>query len=544
MDRHHRHLLASGIALASLFVSSAFAATPVDLSHQSLTLLQSLGPQSAFQQESSSVDFNKTQHIRLKQTYMGYPVWAADAIVHVPGGTTSFKQLMSTKNAKATLNGNMYQNLNGDLQNAPAYLFTPAQAGKALQQAILLSQKKAGRPVNVSDSQSRLMVYVTQDNKAHWVFFVTFGADMSTLDAAKPAYIMNADSLEVYQQWNNLQTVDEVKGGGFGGNLKTGKFVYDGLLGNLSLFPVIKRDATTNTCRLTDGLVFVKDVRESFKIYSFPCKEQDKEHNNLFWNGDLDSVNGGYSPADDAMFAALVIKNMYEDWYGEPPLKDTQGRPMQLNMAVHMVDFDNAYWDGQQMVFGDGKEIFYPLVSIGVAAHEISHGFTEQHSGLVYRGQSGGMNEAFSDMAAQATEYYAYGRNSWQIGPEIFKEADKALRYMDEPSKDCYGKQPGNWCSISNAKEYSDDLDVHFSSGVYNRMFYLLGTTKGRNTKMAFNVMVQANSNYWTAGSTFAEGACGILKATADYAHIDRRYKIDAVKDAIAGVGIDASQCL
>ena len=53
--------------------------------------------------------------------------------------------------------------------------------------------------------------------------------------------------------------------------------------------------------------------------------------------------------------------------------------------------------------------------------------------------QSGGMNEAFSDMAAQAAEVYAYGvgKNSWQIGPEIFKEKNKALRYMDMPSKDC-----------------------------------------------------------------------------------------------------------
>ena len=68
--------------------------------------------------------------------------------------------------------------------------------------------------------------------------------------------------------------------------------------------------------------------------------------------------------------------------------------------------FENAFWNGQQMTFGDGRNRFYPLVSLDVTAHEVSHGFTEQNSGLVYRNQSGGMNEAFSDMAGEAAEYY------------------------------------------------------------------------------------------------------------------------------------------
>ena len=100
--------------------------------------------------------------------------------------------------------------------------------------------------------------------------------------------------------------------------------------------------------------------------------------------------------------------------------------------------YENAFWDGKQMTFGDGDTMMYPLVSLGVGAHEISHGFTEQHSNLEYYGQSGGINEAFSDMAAQAAEYYSAKKNSWQIGPEIMKEDSgyEALRYMDKPSRD------------------------------------------------------------------------------------------------------------
>src|SRR5690606_23439834 len=131
-------------------------------------------------------------------------------------------------------------------------------------------------------------------------------------------------------------------------------------------------------------------------------------------------VNDGYSPMNDAMFAGLVIKRMYREWYNLPALVEN-GKPMMLTMVVHN-PIDNAYWDGQKMTFGDGVYTFYPLTSLGVRAHEVSHGFTEKNSNLAYYGQSGGMNDSFSDKAAQAAEYYAYGKNSWEIGPEIFKK--------------------------------------------------------------------------------------------------------------------------
>jgi Zn-dependent metalloprotease len=150
-------------------------------------------------------------------------------------------------------------------------------------------------------------------------------------------------------------------------------------------------------------------------------------------------------------------------------------------------------------------------------------------------------------MAAQAAEVFAYGKNSWQIGPEIFKAGDGALRYMDYPTKDCgiYGK-PGVNCSIRHVKQYQDGdpahgkqpTDVHYSSGVYNRVFYLLGTSDGWNVRKAFDVMVEANRHYWTSQTTFASGACGVLKATKVLG-----YDKMAVKIAFADVGISAEQC-
>ena len=114
-----------------------------------------------------------------------------------------------------------------------------------------------------------------------------------------------------------------------------------------------------------------------------------------------DGINGAYSPINDAHFFGGVIDGMYRGWFGVAPLS------FQLVMRVHYGrSYENAFWNGTAMYFGDGASYFYPLVSLDVTSHEISHGFTEQHSSLQYSGQSGGINEAFSDMAGEAAEYY------------------------------------------------------------------------------------------------------------------------------------------
>jgi pseudolysin len=528
-----RKISVCALNLVSLMcLSSAWAAKPIDLNNQPVSILSS--SETHLQEISRGNDFNQTTHIRLKQMYAGYPVWGGDVIVHLPrGGNAALNNFATNKNA--SMNGLLYQNLNQDLNNTPAYMSNAAQTDKALQQAIDLYQHKTGLKQSVTQTKSQRMVYVDGDNKAHWVFLISFLTHSVKNMPAKPTYIMDAVTFQVYKQWDDIQTLDDAQGGGFGGNENMGKLVYDGLKGSYPAL-TIDRDAASSICYLRNSDVTVKDVRKDDAVSQFSCAEPNKDHNNVYWGADLGAINGAYSPDNDALFAGKVIKNMYQDWYNIPVLTQ-DGKPMMLVMRVHE-NMENAYWDGQQMTFGDGGSMFYPLVSLGVGAHEVSHGFTQQHSALVYEGQSGGLNEAFSDMAAQAAEYYASKHNSWEIGPEIMKEKGKALRYMDEPTKDCEGGTPGNNCSISNVKDYNDSLDVHYSSGVFNKVFYLIGTSKKWNAKKAFNVMVQANQYYWTADTTFMDAACGVLKATKDY-----KYNTSAVQAAFKKVGINTKRC-
>ncbi|EKD72013.1 MAG: hypothetical protein ACD_46C00032G0004 [uncultured bacterium] len=554
------------IGLPLAYGPAVLAAKPVDLSHQNISILQSFtspglaAGKTNVEEINRSVDFNQTLHIRVQQTYAGFPIWGGDAIVHIPHGATlqnakSLKSaLMGAKDSSMT--GTFYQDLQSDLANTPSSALTKAQAQKALNHVVGNYQQKIGVKVSVKDQQTSLIVFIDKFNKAHWAYQVSFYMDPIKQGAipSKPVAIVDAQTFQVYAEWNDIQTLDDnasdVFGGGFGGNKKMGKISYDGLPGDLHLDKFkITRDDQKKSCLMKNADVTVKNYRNGGNVMSFACDAVDPNHNNIYWSGDVDAVNDGYSPMDDAMLDGVVLKGMYQDWYGVPVLTEN-GKPMMLNMVVH-AQMDNAYWDGRQMTFGDGINMFYPLTSLGVGAHEVSHGFTQQHSNLAYYSQSGGMNEAFSDMAAQGAEVYAYNKNSWQIGPEIFKKEGQALRYMDQPSKDCRGKSPGDWCSIDTTDQYYEGLDVHFSSGIFNRAFYLIAKGFGGGsetipttaTKKAFDVMVKANQNYWTKNVTFAQGACGVIKATNDYAAKDPSYDVNVVKTAFKTVGVDTSKC-
>ncbi len=530
---------------ALLFSFTAFAATPIDLSRQPASFLKTQSLTSTalnIVETDRSTDFNGTLHIRIKQTYKGHPVWGGDGVVHVPHANRATSSLIHLLTSNATMNGTLYQHIDKDLANVSSVVFTQEQSQKAIQQAITTYQQKRGAKPELSDIKAQLLVYIDEAHKAYWAYQISFNAAPMRIGdmPEKPVMMMDALTFQLYGQWDDIQTLDNTQGGGFGGNKKMGKLVYDGLTNSLPILN-IQRDASTNLCYLQNKDVMVLDKSKNSKPMTFPCNTINPEHGNIYWNADHDAVNGAYSPSNDALYAGAVIKNMYHDWYHLDVLtKPNSKEPMQLVMVVHEVGLENAYWDGKQMTFGDGGSRLYPLTSLGVAAHEISHGFTQQHSNLLYAWQSGGMNESFSDMAAQAAEYYSTGKNSWLIGPEIMKADGDVIRYMDKPSKDCNGWTPGWFCSIDSADQYGWGLllNVHQSSGVYNHFFYLLGTTKGWDTRKAFDVMVQANAHYWTPLSSFESAACGVITATKDYG-----YDLDAVRSAFKKVAIDTSNC-
>lgn len=474
---------------------------------------------------SEHTDKNKITHVRMHQMYEGFPVYGGYAILH---SVHNIKSVTSAQ-SNGSLNGVVYQGIHADIGIPNSAFLKNAVSALNQFKSVYIGNE-------LSEEQVTPMVYIDNQHQAHWAYKVSVFVTYKNKIPARPTAIIDAQTYEPFIQWDDVKTQKvSVKGVGFGGNRKMGEYHYDGK--GLPLLN-ITRSPVDAACFMENKDVKIIDMEHKYssktKAMTFDCPPNDTNIYLTGYKGDgYDISNGAASPTNDALYAGFVIKHMYQDWYGIEVLTRFDGSPMQLVMRVHYGEgYENAYWDGRQMTFGDGDTLMYPLVSVGVGGHEISHGFTEQHSNLEYYGQSGGMNESFSDMAAQAAEYYSLGKNYWSIGSEIMKEGSgyDALRFMDQPSRD------GD--SIDNADEYYGGLDVHYSSGVYNHLFYTLANKPNWTTRTAFDVMVKANVDYWTPYSTFDEGGCGIIKAA-----IDLGYSLDDVKNSLKEVAINYDSC-
>ncbi|MFZ5635763.1 MAG: M4 family metallopeptidase [Pseudomonadota bacterium] len=354
------------------------------------------------------------------------------------------------------------------------------------------------------DEKSQLMIHIDESGRARKAYVVSYFADtLRGGSPTMPTVIVDADTGRILQQWDNLQHA--LVGTGPGGNQKTGQYEYGTNYGFLD----VTQSGTTCTMNNTNvKTVNLNGGTSGTTAFSYTCPRNT-----------VKTINGAFSPLNDAHFFGGVIYNMYQAYMNQAPLT------FQLTMRVHYsTNYENAFWDGSAMTFGDGATTFYPLVSLDVAAHEVSHGYTSQNSNLTYSGQSGGINEAYSDIAGEAAEYYMKGTNDFLVGADIFK-ATGALRYMANPPQD--GR------SIGHASNYTAGMDVHYSSGVYNKAFYTLATTAGWNTQKAFQVFARANDLYWTASTDFNQGACGVQTAATDLG-----FTVANVTAAFTAVGV------
>lgn len=420
---------------------------------------------------------NGEKRVRFEQTWQGVPVWGS-ALVAEQGASgierVSGQQLVGIEQDVAS--------------PQPAFnAATAAQKARGQQQ---------GRNEKV-----RLFVMQDESGQARLVYQVSYLVEGSETPS-RPFVIIDAQTGAELKRWEGINHQDAT---GPGGNLKTGKYFYGSDYGPLQV------DANCRMSSTNVDTINMNHATTGGTVHQFTCPENT-----------VKEINGAYSPLNDAHYFGNVVFNMYRDWYNTAPLS------FKLKMRVHYSkNYENAFWDGSQMTFGDGATTFYPLVSLDVAAHEVSHGFTEQNSGLVYSGQSGGINEAFSDMAGEAAENFMKGSNDWLVGAQIFK-GNGSLRYFEDPTRD--GK------SIGHASDYTDGLNVHYSSGVYNKAFYLLANSSGWNTRKAFEVFVLANRLYWGANTNYDSGACGVTKAATDLG-----YSLTDVAAAFQAVGVNAS---
>ncbi|MFH8786617.1 M4 family metallopeptidase [Streptomyces roseoverticillatus] len=374
-------------------------------------------------------DADGTVHTRYERTYDGLPVLGGDLVVHrdQAGRTTVTKATEATVAVAST----------DARQPAAAAAKTALSAASSAHTA----QPSAGTPRKVvwAASGTPVLAYETvvegfqPDGTPSELHVVT--------DAATGAELYRYEAIET----------------------GTGTSQYSGTV-------PLTTTKSGSSYQLNDG------ARGGHKTYDL--NQGTSGTGTLFTNA-TDKWGGGRQTAGvDAHYGAAVTWDFYKNFLGRNGIRnDGKGA---YSRAHYGNSYVNAFWNDSCfcMTYGDGQGNRKPLTAIDVAGHEMSHGVTAATAKLVYSGESGGLNEATSDIFGTAVEFYA--NNSSDVGDYLIGEkidifgTGKPLRYMDKPSKD--GNSADNWSSGVGGK------DVHYSSGVANHFFYLLSEGSGKKT--------------------------------------------------------------
>ncbi|UYZ58129.1 M4 family metallopeptidase [Hymenobacter latericus] len=275
-------------------------------------------------------------------------------------------------------------------------------------------------------------------------------------------------------------------------------------------------------------------------------------------NANFDNVAG------DAHFGAQATYDYWKNVHGRNSYDNAGAK---IKSYIHFDDtpgdgvgYENAYWNGSVMTYGDGATRFRPLTSLDVCAHEIGHAVCEKTANLVYSNESGAMNEGFSDIWGACIEAYAVGtlgatssgvkaKSTWLIGEEIDKQR-AALRSMSDPNSQ---SQPDTYKGTYWYTGTGDNGGVHTNSGVLNHWFYRLavGGSGTNDIGSAFNVTgigidaaakiaYRTESVYLTSSSTYASARTYSIQAAKDLYGAGSAQEI-AVTNAWYAVGVGAA---
>ncbi|MEU9919160.1 M4 family metallopeptidase [Streptomyces sp. NPDC051001] len=456
-------------------------------------------------------DGNGTIHTRYERTYDGLPVLGGDLVVESTKADATESVVKATRAAIK-----------------PATTTAAVSAAKAKSQA--LGAAKAEDAKSPAVNRAPRKVIWAGDGKPTLAYETVVGGFQHDGTPQELHVVTDAATGAKLYEWEAIET-------------GTGNTVYSGSV-------TLGTTQSGSTYNLTDG------ARGGHKTYNL---NRGTSGTGTLFSGP-DDIWGNGSPSNlesagaDAHYGAALTWDYYKNVHGRSGIRgDGVGAYSRVHYGNNYV---NAFWSDSCfcMTYGDGSGNANPLTSIDVAAHEMTHGLTSNTAGLNYSGESGGLNEATSDIFGSTVEFYANNSSDvgdYLIGEEININGDGTpLRYMDQPSKD--GSSYNNWTSsIGNA-------DVHYSSGPANHFFYLLSEGSGAKTingvsynsptadglpvtgigrDKAEKIWFRALTTKFTSTTNYAAARTGTLAATGElYGTTSAEYT--AVQNAWAGVAV------
>ncbi|MFD3445863.1 M4 family metallopeptidase [Microbacteriaceae bacterium 4G12] len=451
--------------------------------------------------------------VRLQQMYEGVPVWGSTQVAHV-----------EKNGALQVVSGTVAPDLDKKekLKNK-----NKMEAKKA----IAIAQKDLGfTPKYEVEPSADLYVYQNGEETTY-----AYVVKLNFLDP-EPGnyyYFIEADSGKVLNKYNTIHTATSenkapIKPITGTNKVGTGK----GVLG----------DTKSINTTLSGSTYYLQDNTRGATIYTYDGKNRTTLPG-TFWT-DTDNIFNASrdAAAVDAHYYAGVTYDYYKNTFNRNSYDDA-GAP--LKSTVHYkIGYNNAFWNGSQMVYGDGDGTTFIALSGGldVIGHELTHAVTEHSSNLIYQNESGALNEAISDIFGTLVEYYDNRNPDWEIGEDIYTPgiAGDALRSMSDPTK--YG-DPDNY-----SKRYtgtSDNGGVHTNSGIINKAAYLLangGTHYGVTVNSIGKdkvgaIYYRANTLYLTQSATFSQARAALVQAAADLYGASSA-EVTAVKQSYDAVGV------
>ncbi|PSM38283.1 peptidase M4 [Streptomyces dioscori] len=458
-------------------------------------------------------DNDGTLHTRYERTYAGLPVLGGDLVVHTPPASVAKGTVSTTFAGKRTLK----------VSSTTATYTKSAAETKALRAAEALDAQDP-----TADSARKVIWAGDGTPKLAWETVVGGLQDDGT--PSRLHVVTDAGTGAKLHEFQDVKT-------------GTGNSQYSGTV-------------TLNTTLSGSTYQLYDTTRGGHRTYSL--------NNGTSGTGtlmtDADDVWGTGSGSNtqtagvDAAYGAQTTWDFYKNTFGRSGIKNDG---VAAYSRVHYSSaYVNAFWDDDCfcMTYGDGSGGTHALTSLDVAGHEMSHGVTSNTANLNYTGESGGLNEATSDIFGTGVEFYAANSNDvgdYLIGEEIDINGDGTpLRYMDEPDKD--GGSSDSWYSgIGN-------LDVHYSSGPANHMFYLLSEGSGSKVingvsynsptsdgvavagigrAAALQIWYKALTTYMTSTTNYAGARTAALNAaTSLYGANSTQYA--GVANAFAGINV------
>ena len=478
---------------------------------------------SDFRPRSAVADEFGAKHIRYDQMYRGVRVWAGDVIVEVgadgtPKTTTnSLKPGINLATIPSLTQAKVLEIAHNDLR--PTGPYAHARTAELVVYPQIIDQVRENPlrglqgELNALDIEQVVSGYTL-------AYHVHTELENGAQETRHTDYIISAHTGEILKQWNSLET---------GAAVGTGKSQYSS---NVML----------GTSTAAAGGFELRDVARSMNIETYNMANGTSGSGTLVTDADNtwgDGANyGKTSPRTEANTQTAAVDAHYGtertfDYYNNVHGRNgIDGAGLKTTIRVHYSsNYDNAFWSDSCfcMTYGDGSS-FSVLTSLDVAGHEMTHGVTSRTAQLIYSGESGGLNEAMSDIHGTMVEFYARSGSgstigdtggNWDIGDQL---SATPLRFMKKPSKD--GSSKDAWSTTLK------NIDVHYSSGPLNRAFYFLsqgassvstdetystylpggmtGIGNDKAARIAFRalaVKLSASSNYAAARTAFSDAA-------------------------------------